>query len=77
MGGRGLQGRGAGNPDWFQNLASSPEAVIEVNDEKIPVRATTAQGAERDRLWSLMTAAWPAYGDYQARTEREIAVAVL
>ena len=51
--------------------------MIEVKDEKIPVRATTAQGAERDRLWSLMTPAWPAYGDYQARTEREIAVAVL
>ena len=41
------------------------------------MRATTAEGDERDRLWSLMTEAWPAYDEYQARTQREIPVVVL
>jgi F420H(2)-dependent quinone reductase len=28
-------------------------------------------------MWRTMTAAWPAYDDYQQRTEREIPVVVL
>ena len=32
---------------------------------------------ERDRLWPLVTAVWPAYDDYQARTDRQIPVVVL
>ncbi len=28
-------------------------------------------------MWRTMTAAWPAYDDYQKRTEREIPVVVL
>jgi deazaflavin-dependent oxidoreductase (nitroreductase family) len=64
------------NPSWFKNLEADPEAEIQVKDEKIAVRASTAEGSERDRLWSLMTEVWPPYDDYQARTEREIPVVV-
>jgi hypothetical protein len=39
--------------------------------------ASTAAGEERARLWLLMVEAWPAYDDYQRRTEREIPVVVL
>ena len=45
--------------------------------ETIPVGAEAAVGAERERLWSLMAEVWPAYDDYQARTEWEIPVVVL
>ena len=65
------------NPSWFENLVADPDATIEVKGEEVPVRATTATGEERSRLWSLMTEVWPAYDDYQARTEREIPVVVL
>ena len=65
------------NPRWFENLMANPDATIEVKGEEVPVRATTATGEERSRLWSLMTEVWPAYDDYQARTEREIPVVVL
>ena len=65
------------NPSWFENLMANPDATIEVKGEEVPVRATTATGEERSRLWSLMTEVWPAYDDYQARTEREIPVVVL
>jgi hypothetical protein len=34
-------------------------------------------GAERDRLWSLMTAVWPNYDQYKERTTRQIPVVVL
>jgi deazaflavin-dependent oxidoreductase (nitroreductase family) len=65
------------NPAWFENLTANPEAAIQVMDETAPVRATIAEGEERERLWSLMTEVWPAYDEYQARTDREIPVVVL
>src|SRR4029077_9051396 len=65
------------NPGWYENLTANPEAEIQVQGEQVPVRASTADGEERARLWSLMTEVWPAYDDYQARTDREIPVVVL
>ncbi len=65
------------NPGWYENLLAEPHAEIQVGAEKIPVTASTAQGEERARLWSLMTEVWPAYDDYQGRTEREIPVVSL
>jgi deazaflavin-dependent oxidoreductase (nitroreductase family) len=65
------------NPSWFANLEANPEAKIEVPGEVVAVTATTAQGEERARLWSLMSEDWPAYDDYQARTAREIPVVIL
>lgn len=65
------------HPGWYKNLAANPEATIEVKDKRIPVRASTAQGEERERLWKLMTEDWPAYDDYAGKTDREIPVVVL
>jgi deazaflavin-dependent oxidoreductase (nitroreductase family) len=65
------------HPGWYKNLRSSPEATIQVKGERIPVAATDAEGDERVRLWQLMTETWPAYDDYQRKTEREIPVVVL
>ncbi len=65
------------NPSWFENLTANPDARIQIPGEEVPVRADVAAGEERSRLWSLMAEVWPAYDDYQARTEREIPVVVL
>jgi deazaflavin-dependent oxidoreductase (nitroreductase family) len=65
------------NPSWYENLRANPEATIQVRGEEIPVRASTAEGEERSRLWSKMTEVWPDYDQYQTRTDREIPVVVL
>lgn len=65
------------HPGWFQNLQADPNAEIELPGEKVPVAASVAEGEERERLWSLMTEVWPAYDEYQEKTEREIPVVVL
>jgi deazaflavin-dependent oxidoreductase (nitroreductase family) len=65
------------NPAWYENLAAEPDAEIQVRAERIPVRARTAEGQERARLWQKMVEVWPAYADYQQRTSREIPVVVL
>ena len=43
----------------------------------LPAIARTAIGEERERLWALMRQIWPAYDEYQTRTDREIPVVVL
>lgn len=65
------------NPSWYENLRADPKAEIQVEAEKIPVVASTAEGEERARLWKLMAEVWPAYDEYQERTDREIPVVVL
>jgi deazaflavin-dependent oxidoreductase (nitroreductase family) len=71
------KGGAPANPAWFENLRADPDATIEVRGETVPVRAYTAAGEERARLWSSMTEVWPAYDEYQTKTEREIPVVVL
>jgi deazaflavin-dependent oxidoreductase (nitroreductase family) len=71
------KGGAPAHPSWYENLLADPEATIEVLDETVPVLASTAEGEERARLWSLMAEVWPAYDDYQAKTDREIPVVVL
>lgn len=65
------------HPGWYQNLLADPDAEIEVKDQEIPVRASTAEGSERARLWSSMAEVWPSYDEYQTKTDREIPVVVL
>jgi deazaflavin-dependent oxidoreductase (nitroreductase family) len=71
------KGGAPAHPSWYENLLANPDATIEVLSETVPVRASTAEGEERARLWALMIEVWPAYDDYQARTDREIPVVVL
>ena len=65
------------HPAWYRNLQANPEATIQVGGDVVPVLATTAEGDERRRLWSMMTGVWPAYDEYQIKTDREIPVVVL
>jgi deazaflavin-dependent oxidoreductase (nitroreductase family) len=65
------------HPGWYKNLQANADATIQVKQDVIAVRARTASGDERARLWELMCEVWPAYRDYQLRTEREIPVVVL
>jgi len=64
------------HPDWYKNLEADPIALVQVKGERIPVRAVRAGENERDRLWKLMTEVWPAYNDYQEKTDREIPVVI-
>jgi deazaflavin-dependent oxidoreductase (nitroreductase family) len=70
------KGGAPAHPSWYENLQANPDAEIQVLGERIPVRASTAEGEERSRLWSLMSEVWPPYDDYQARTDRQIPVVV-
>ncbi|MFL1380362.1 nitroreductase/quinone reductase family protein [Nocardiopsis protaetiae] len=66
------------HPQWYLNLTAHPEAEVQVRDRRLRVRARTARGAERDRLWAMMTERAPVYRThYEPRTRRTIPVVVL
>ena len=65
------------HPGWYKNLVAQPAVKLQVAADKFAARASTAKGAERTRLWSVMTKIWPAYDDYQSKTTREIPVVIL
>jgi deazaflavin-dependent oxidoreductase (nitroreductase family) len=65
------------HPRWYLNLQADPEAEVQVKADHIRVRARTASGDEKARLWKIMTDAWPNYDVYQTRTDRVIPLVVL
>ena len=71
------QGGAPQHPAWYLNLLADPEAEVQVGAETFAVRARTAGPEEKPRMWRTMTDIWPAYDDYQIRTDREIPVVVL
>ncbi len=69
---------GADNPPgWFLNLEEDASVTVQVKGDRFPARARTADSDERPQMWETMTGAWPAYDDYQQKTDREIQVVVL
>jgi len=70
------------HPTWFGNIKANPEVEVEVagvhGTEKFKARARVVDNRpERDRRYEAMTKIWPAFADYQTRTDRLIPVIVL
>ena len=65
------------NPDWYHNLLAEPRATIEVGNDEIEVTARLADEVERERLWAMITAANPAFADYEQKTTRTIPVVIV
>ena len=71
------KGGAATAPAWYLNLSEHPRVEVQIRDEVFPARARTATSEEKADMWRTMTATWPAYDDYQRKTERVIPVIVL
>ncbi len=71
------KGGSATAPAWYRNLEADPEVEVQVKGDRFHARARTATPEEKPELWRTMAGHWPAYDDYQRRTEREIPVVVL
>jgi deazaflavin-dependent oxidoreductase (nitroreductase family) len=65
------------HPNWYRNLLADPTARIQVRADHVDVRARTAGGGEKARLWTIVAGQWPNYDAYQSRTDRVIPVVVL
>ena len=65
------------DPDWYRNLVANPDVELTSRGTTRPMRAHTADQAERAELWPRIVATYGGYADYQKRTDREIPVVVL
>jgi len=65
------------HPAWYLNLADNPQVAVQVGTEDFVATARTADESEKPELWELMCQIWPAYRDYQTKTDRPIPVVVL
>lgn len=65
------------NPAWYHNLVAHPHVELQDGAVKRDYEAREVSGAERDEWWARATAVWPAYDQYQTKTDRQIPVFVL
>lgn len=70
------KGGAPSHPTWYHNLVAHP--TVEVQDGPQPREFTVriAEGAERAEWWERAVEVWPAYADYQTKTDRKIPVFV-
>ena len=64
-------------PAWYVNLVADPEVEVQVRGDRFKARAREATPEEKPEMWETMVAEWPAYNDYQRKTERQIPIIVL
>jgi len=70
------------HPYWLANIKANPEIEVEVAADggiaKFKARAKVVEDrAERDRLYDKLATVWPAFKDYEKRTDRLIPVVIL
>jgi len=73
----GSLGGAVKDPAWAGNLRADPRASVRQGKTEYAVRALEAEGTERDRLWQLVSTAFPLYSTFQKRTNRVIPVFAL
>lgn len=72
-----MNGWADGEPAWWLNLQSHPDAGVVLHDGPRAVRGRAADRAERSRLWAGWAALDPKLDDYAARRSSETAVVIL
>src|SRR5690349_19597755 len=70
-------GGAATHPAWLHNLRACPDVAIEVGADTITVRASEADGRERQELWAEVVRQYPDVGRFASQTRRTIPLVVL
>lgn len=65
------------HPAWFLNLRENPEVEVTMQGRRRPMRARVATDDEKADLWPRVVEAYRGYGQYQARTDRQIPLVIL
>lgn len=72
-----MNGWGEGEPKWWLNLQSHPDALVDLVGETRPVTGREADGAERERLWERWREIDRNLDGYARRRPRRTAVVIL
>ena len=65
------------HPLWYDNLVAEPQVGIQVMADVFDAKARTATPEEKAQLWPIVTKIWPAYDDYQKKTDRDIPLVII
>ena len=65
------------HPVWYFNIVDDPHVRLQDGPDVFDMVAHEATGDERVEWWGRAVEAWPAYDEYQKKTERVIPVLVL
>ena len=65
------------HPVWYYNIVAHPHVELQDGAKKQDMTAHEATGEEKAQWWARAVEAWPAYADYQKKTDREIPLFVL
>ena len=65
------------HPAWFHNLRANPPVTVELDGSSYEAQAVILEGGERDRVYGLIAAQVPAFGEYEKNTDRVFPVVVL
>jgi deazaflavin-dependent oxidoreductase (nitroreductase family) len=71
------KGGAARHPEWYLNLLDNPEVQVQVLADRFRANARTATAEEHKALWPRMAEIWPAYDQYQKKTDRQIPLVIL
>lgn len=71
------KGGAPAHPLWYLNILADPNVEIQYKADRWEAVARTAESPEREVLWAEACTQWPAFDDYQTRTERRIPVVVI
>lgn len=73
----GSMGGAPKDPSWVGNLRADPSATVQDGPAVRDYRARELHGVEKAEWWRRATEVWPAYDEYQGRTDRSIPVFLL
>lgn len=65
------------HPVWYHNLNAHPHVELQDGADKRDYLAREVTGDEKALWWQRSLEVWPAYAQYQTKTERPIPVFVL
>ena len=65
------------HPAWYRNLVEHPLVEVQDGPHRGDYTARELTGAEREQWWERALEVWPAYAEYQTKTDRQIPVFLL
>jgi deazaflavin-dependent oxidoreductase (nitroreductase family) len=65
------------HPVWYHNVVADPDVTLQDGPNVFEMRAREVTGDEKRDWWTRAVETWPAYDEYQTKTDRQIPVFVL
>ena len=71
------KGGAPNHPGWYLNLLEHPDVTVQDGPDVHEMRARVADDGEKAAWWARAVDVWPAYDEYQQKTDRPIPVVLL